>query len=90
MAVSDSDSVADHNNQLFIKKSYNRLFATVLFLNHFVVLPLISGKTSVPNTVNSVVTKRGIGTTGLKKQCLVRLSTYVNDISIELKAVRQA
>ena len=34
--------------------------------------------------------KQGISTTGLKKSCLVRLSTNVNNISIELKAVRQA
>jgi len=30
-----------------------------------------------------------LSTTGLKKPCLVRLSTHVNNISIELKAVRQ-
>ena len=33
--------------------------------------------------------ERGISTTGLRKQCLVRVCTYVNDISVELKAVRQ-
>ena len=29
-----------------------------------------------------------VRTRGLKKQCLVRLSTFVNNISIKLKAVR--
>ena len=53
----------------------------------------------MPNTVDSVVTcddfletriwKQGISTTGLRKQCLVTLSTYVSDISIELETVRQ-
>ena len=49
------------------------------------------GNWTVTLTALSVIfQKRGISTTGLKKQCLVRLSTYVNDIPVELKAVRQA
>ena len=86
----------------------NRLFAIVLFLNHFGVTPpgfrhAISAWNSKQycgvwfvflklncDSLKWYLWNQGINTTGLKKQCLVRLSTNVNNISVELKAVRQA
>ena len=82
----------------------NRLFATVLFLNHFGVT--FPGFRQAINAWNSkqycgvwfvfcfvfklncdslkwYLWNQGISTTGLKKQCLVRLSTNVNNISVE-------
>ena len=41
------------------------------------------------NSCKQYLWEQGIST-GLKKQYLVRLSTYVNDILVELQAVRQA
>ena len=40
--------------------------------------------------MGKVVWRCVCGGGGGEKQCLVRLPTYVNDISVELKAVRQA
>ena len=43
-------------SQSWNRVRYNRPFATVLFFNRLVLRPLISGKTSMPDTVDSVVT----------------------------------
>ena len=96
-----------HNRKQFCEFSVMSRLPWCYFKTIFLLLPLILGKTSMPDTVDSVVTcnvflkldcdslkwylwKWGIITTGLRKQCLFRLSTYVDNISTELKAVRQA
>ena len=81
----------------------NRPFATVLFLNRFGVISPDFGldvharhsrqccdmRCCLGNW--TVTALSGIfENEELKKQCLVRLSTYVSGISAELKAVRQA
>ena len=85
--------VAYNNSQLacvYQRYTLSWPFATVPFSNL-----LALGKLSMPDTVNSVVTRNILGNgncdslkwylwkQGLKKPCLVRLSTNVNNISVE-------